>query len=69
MSESESQKLCIEFAEWLFNNCYDNIYQDINKDGKTWVNHNNDDTHLYRNEVKRYSIKDIYKCFVLDSNK
>jgi len=48
----------IKFAQWIANNGYDDMYVDVNNDGKTWVN--------YENEDKKFTIKELYKEFMID---
>lgn len=59
----------IKFAEWLFENMYDNTYKDVDGDGATWTNL--DETlELYdkkidvtRESENRYTIKELYKKY------
>jgi tRNA G46 methylase TrmB len=52
----------IDFALFLSKNMYEDMYQDIDKDGKTWVCFP-DDLHNNRKKAKRYTIEELLKKF------
>ncbi len=55
----------IQFAQYIADNIYENQWQDIDNDGKTWVCMNDDgyeECHK-REDHKRYTIEEIYKEF------
>ena len=55
----------IQFGLYLSDNIYENQWQDIDNDGKTWVCMNDEDYELFykREDFKRYTIEEIYNKF------
>ena len=56
-------KLAIGFALFLSDNVYENMYQDIDKDGKTWVSflHDGYDNHPTAQRFTIQELLEIYK--------
>jgi hypothetical protein len=48
----------IRFAKWLEEKSYNDMFQDVKNDGETWAS--------YADESKRFTIKDLYKQFMID---
>ena len=60
----------IKFGLYLSNNLYEERWQDIDDDGKTWVCMNDEgfeENNTYRTS-KRYTIKEIYNKFKKQEN-
>ena len=55
----------IQFGLYLSDNIYENQWQDIDNDGKTWVCMNDEGYEEYhrREDHKRYTIEEIYNKF------
>ena len=47
-----------EFAKWISKRGYDDMFIDIDNDGKTWA--------YVENEKKRFTIKELYDNFMID---
>jgi len=60
-------KNAIKFALWLSENMYEDMYQDIEENGKTWVSYEDDDDYSYSdyNTAKRYTIEELYNKYKL----
>jgi hypothetical protein len=58
-------KNAIKFALWLSENMYEDMYQDIEENGKTWVSYADNDDHSYSdyNTAKRYTIEELYNKY------
>ena len=58
-------KNAIKFALWLSENMYENMYQDIEENGKTWVSYADDDDDSYSDyyTAKRYTIEELYNKY------
>ena len=48
----------IKFAKWMSKKGYENIFKDTDKNGKTWAS--------VFNEEERFTIKELYKQFMID---
>lgn len=59
-------ELAILFAEYISDNIYENTYQDINKDGRTWTCYNDVDYVINSSyeTAKRYTVSEIYNEFL-----
>lgn len=63
----------LEFAEWIAERGFENTYQDIDGDGKTWANINEsdqmycDNLEVNRETEKRYTTKELW-CKYLDED-
>ena len=58
-------KNAIKFALWLSQNMYENMYQDIEENGKTWVSYTDNTDHSYSDykTAKRYTIEELYNKY------
>lgn len=63
------QNISCEFAKWVSDNFYEDTFQDIDNDGCTWTNHNNEDSHLGYHSCKRYTIEEIYSYFLIETKR
>jgi hypothetical protein len=52
------QDRAILFAQWNSKEGYDNMFEDIDNDGRTWAS--------YFDESKRFTIKELYDNFMID---
>lgn len=60
--KKSSDDYAIEFALFLSENMYENMYNDINKDGKTWVSYLQDGFHEHT-QAERFTIQEILEIF------
>jgi hypothetical protein len=58
----KKEKFAIDFALFLSEKMYENRYQDIDNDGKTWVNYD-DEYFGERLKANRYTIEEILEIF------
>lgn len=58
-------KKAIKFALWLSENMYEDMYEDIEKNGKTWASCADNDDYIYSDyyTAKRYTIKELYNKY------
>lgn len=55
-----------KLVKWLYKYGYENMYNDIKKDGKTWICIYEEDFSDYLSS-KKYTFRELYKKFIIDS--
>lgn len=55
-----AEDTAIRFALFLSDNVYENMYQDIDKDGKTWVTYTQEGFNS-RSTAERFTIQELFK--------
>ena len=58
----------IKFALWLSENMYENMYQDVEGDGKTWVSYadDGDNNYSHYDTANRYTIEELYNKYITE---
>ena len=59
-------KKAIKFALWLSKNMYEDMYQDRNKDGRTWASHSEYQEWNIDSEKKIYTIEELYNKYITE---
>lgn len=59
--EKIADDYAIEFAMFLSNNSFENMFQDLNKDGKIWASYNDDSDDI--DLIKKYTIRELLEMF------
>ena len=59
-------KNAIKFALWLSENMYEDMYQDRNKNGKTWASHIEEQTWDMHTEKNIYTIEELYNKYITE---
>lgn len=60
--EEVADDYAIEFALYLSENTYEDMYNDIDNDGKTWVSYLQEGSENYET-AKRFTIQEILQIF------
>jgi len=68
------EEIACEFAKWMINEGYEDNWKDVDNDGKTWSNIN-DELALYdkgktpnRTNVERCKIEDLLNDFLINND-
>ena len=70
LSKKDLLNIPCEFAQWVSDKGYEDAFQDVDGDGQTWVNYNDDGYNFMNFEkVKRYSINEIYSYFLMETDR
>ena len=62
-------KRAIEFALWIEENMWTLTFQDVNNDGRTWTNYDDENGLLEYETSIRYTIEEIYNDFLINTDK
>ena len=61
--EQEMKDQTIGFAQWLSDEGYENMYQDVDNDKRTWASIYDENYFLIK-EAKRYSLEELYQSYL-----